>query len=149
MLNCLTLEHPCCIQCFNMTPWEILVMLNRGHLTLYRRLPNRWISRACPVIWPPRSPNLSPWVYSVEAILKTKISFSFFSTFCYQLWLYKYYFVDIYVTFLDDLIFSSLFCNQQNKNYITFKFYFWSILYTFFLFFFLLLVLDFAPGGIA
>lgn len=68
------MEHPCCIQCFNMTPRENLVTLNRGHLTLYRRFPNRWIGRACPVIWPLRSPDLSPRIFSVEAILKKKIS---------------------------------------------------------------------------
>lgn len=70
VLNCLNLEHPCCIQCFNMTPWENLIMLNRGHLTLYRRFPNRWIGRACPVIWPIKAHGF----FSVEAILKTMIS---------------------------------------------------------------------------
>ena len=40
--------------------------------------PNRWIGRGRPILWPPRSPNITPmdfflWGYVKDIVYKTKI----------------------------------------------------------------------------
>ena len=46
---------------------------------LNTRFPGRWIGRAAPIAWPPRSPILVPWIFSYGDSLKIECS--------YHLWL--------------------------------------------------------------